>query len=93
MNSELDVDKNAIAENVQHTVERTALRKVRKLVDKIEEEQAVEQRLGNRAMIVFAVIIVLFLAWLIANAINDDRKLNRDQKFQMPEKVAVPKKD
>jgi hypothetical protein len=92
MSTEPDVDKNAIAENVQRTVERAALRKVRKLVDKIEEEQAVEQRHGNRAMIAFAVIVVLFLAWLIANAINDDRQLNRDQKFQVPETVAVPKK-
>ena len=93
MSAEPDVDKNAITENVQRTVERAALRKVRKLVDKIEEEQAVEQRLGNRAMIVFAVIGILFLAWLIANAINDDRQLNRDQKFQLPEKVVIPKKD
>lgn len=93
MSSEPDINKNAIAENVQRTVERAALRKVRKLVDKIEDEQAVEQRLGNRVMIVFAVIGVLFMAWFIANAIIDDRKLNRDQKFQMPEKVVVPKKD
>ena len=93
MSAEPEVDKNAIAENVQRTVERTALRKVRNLVDKIEEEQAVEKRRGNRAMIAFAIIGVLILAWLVANAINDDRNLNRGQKFQMPEKVVVPKKD
>ena len=92
MSAEPAVDKNEIADNVQRTVERTALRKVRNLVDKIEEEQAVEQRRGNRAMMAFAVICILVVAWVVAGAIKDDHNLNRDQKFQMPEKVVLPQK-
>lgn len=93
MSPEVDMNANEIADNVQRMVERTALRKVRNLVDKIEEEHAVEQRRGNRAMIAIAVIGVLILAWIVAGAINDNRNLNRDLKFQMPEKVVLPAKE
>ena len=32
------------------------------------------------------------IARVVAGAISDDRRLNRDQKFQMPEKVVLPQK-
>ena len=46
MNTEPEMDKAALADNVVRTVERTALRKVRKLVDELEEEHAAKSETG-----------------------------------------------
>ena len=45
MTSESDLHKNAIADNIERTVQRTALRKVRKLADALNAEEAAKKRL------------------------------------------------
>ena len=42
MNDEPHLDRNALNENIQRTVDRTALRKVRKLADELQARPASE---------------------------------------------------
>ncbi|MDK9702843.1 MAG: hypothetical protein OEL20_06850 [Sulfuritalea sp.] len=64
MPSELESKDAAIAENVQHTVEQVALRKVRKLSEQLEKEQADKDRLERRVLIFAAIIGLVFVAWV-----------------------------
>lgn len=93
MNPGTDVDKGAIADNIQRTVERTALRKVKNLVDDLEAEEAAKSRLGKHALIIAFVIVSAFTAWLVLGLIASDEKFERGKPVQMPDKVTVPKKD
>ena len=89
MKPEAEVDKSVMAENIQ----RTALRKVRNLVDDLEAEETAKSRLGKRALIIAFVIVSAFAAWLVLGLIASDEKFGRGQPIQMPDKVVVPKKD
>ena len=93
MATESGMDKNALTDNVQRTVERTALRKVRKLVDNLEAEEVDEHRLEKRALIIAAVVVTVCAVWFVLGAITNDQKYERGQKIQMPDTVVVPKKD
>jgi hypothetical protein len=93
MNPGTDIDKNVMAENIQRTVEHTALRKVRNLVDDLEAEETAKSRLEKRALIIAFVVVSLFAVWLVHGLIASDEKFERGQSIQMPDKVAVPKKD
>ena len=93
MKPEAEVDKSVMAENIQRTVERTALRKVRNLVDDLEAEETAKSGLGKRALISAFVIVSAFTAWLVLGLIASDEKFERGQPVQMPDKVVVPKKD
>ena len=54
-----DIDRAAIEEHAQRTVEQTALRKVRKTLDKIEEADAVARRTLHYVLIACALLAVL----------------------------------
>ncbi len=54
-----DIDRAAIEEHAQRTVEQTALRKVRKTLDEIEESETARRRLLRYALIVCALLAVL----------------------------------
>lgn len=58
-------DKSVIDDNVQRTVERTALRKVRGVLDALEREEQDDRRfrLGVYAVCGF---LVLMLIWFVA---------------------------
>lgn len=60
-----DVDRGAIAENAQRTVERAALRKVRKALDGMERAAAEQRRLLRRVLIACAVLALVgaLFAW------------------------------
>jgi hypothetical protein len=53
------IDRAAIAENAQRTVERSALRKVRKALDRAEADRARERRLLRNTLIVCAVLAAI----------------------------------
>ena len=93
VNREPHIDRNALNANIQRTVDQVALRKVRKLADELEAEQVAKRRFGNRALIVVAVVATILAAWFVADLIASDRKFERGQAIQMPEKVVVPKKE
>jgi hypothetical protein len=54
-----DIDRAAIGEHAQRTVERTALRKVRKTLDEIEEAEAARRRTLRRVLIACVLLAVL----------------------------------
>jgi len=60
-----DVDKNAIAENVQRTAERAALRKVRKFTDELEDEHLTQKRIEKSALALFVILAVVFGLWIV----------------------------
>jgi len=59
-----NIDRAAIAEHAQRTVERSALRKVRKALDGIERAAARQRRLLRSVLLACAALVVLG-AWLI----------------------------
>ena len=74
MNSETsdEIDRAAIAEQAQRTVERVALRKIRKGLDEIEISQKEQKRALRIALIVCAVLVALgswFLWSIIATGV------------------------
>jgi hypothetical protein len=93
MTTDSNPDKNAIAENIQRTVERTALRKVRKLVDELDAEESAKYRLEKRALIIAVVAGTLATVWLVSGLLVSDEKFERGQPVQLPDKVVVPNKD
>ena len=93
MNDEPHLDRNALNENIQRTVDRTALRKVRKLADELQAEDAARQRAGKRALIITGVVVTGLAAWLVAGLIASDSKFERGQTVAVPDKVVMPNKD
>jgi hypothetical protein len=93
MTSESDLHKNAIADNIERTVQRTALRKVRKLADALNAEEAAKKRLETRALIIAAIVCSVIMVWFVAGLIASDEKFERGQSVQLPDKVVVPNKE
>ena len=93
MNREPHIDRNALNANIQRTVDQVALRKVRKLADELEAEQTARHRFGNRALIIVALVATVLAVWFVSDLIASDRKFERGQVIQMPDKVVVPKKE
>ena len=93
MNTEPQIDQNAIADNIERTVQRTALRKVRKLADELDAEEAAKSRLEKRALVIAVVAGTVIIMWLVSSLIASDEKFERGQSIQLPAKIDVPKKD
>jgi len=93
VNPEPHIDRNALNANIQRTVDQVALRKVRKLADELEAEQTARHRFGNRALIIVALVATVLAVWFVSDLIASDRKFERGQVIQMPDKVVVPKKE
>jgi hypothetical protein len=63
-----DIDRAAIEEHAQRTSEQTALRKVRKTLDEIEQAGAAERRTLRRVLVVCGILAAVgawFFWWLI----------------------------
>ena len=93
MATESGMDQSVLDDNIRRTVERAALRNVRKLADELETEQLAKRRLEKRALIIAAVIGAVSAVWLVLALIASDEKFDRGQKIQLPDKVVMPKKD
>ena len=92
MTTESGLDKNAIADNIERTVQRTALRKVRTLADELNAEEAAKKRLETRALIIAAIVCSVIMVWFVTGLIASDEKFERGQSVQLPDKVVVPGK-
>lgn len=93
MSAEPTTERTPLADNIERTVERTALRKVRKLVDVLEAEEAAKRRLEKRAMWIAGAIGGVAIVWLVWSLIASDQKFERGQTIQLPAKVVVPAKE
>jgi hypothetical protein len=93
MTSEADLHKNEIADNIERTVQRTALRKVRNLADELGAEEAARKRLETRALIIAAVVCSVIMVWFVTDLIASDEKFERGKSVQLPDKVVVPQKE
>jgi len=81
-----EIDHAAIEEHAQRTTERTALRKVRKALDRIEATEAAERRSLRKVLVVCALLAVLggwFFWWLIFS----DRGMPKPPPMNIPQKL------
>ena len=92
MTAESGLDKNAIADNIERTVQRTALRKVRTLADELNAEEAAKKRLETRALIIAAIVCSVIMVWFVTGLIASDEKFERGQSVQLPDKIVTPGK-
>jgi hypothetical protein len=78
-----DIDRAAIEEHAQRTVEQTALRKVRKKLDGIEQAEAAGRRTLRYALIVCALLAVLG-AWFFWGLTFGGRDLPNEPPMKVP---------
>lgn len=78
-----DIERAAIEEHAQRTVERAALRKVRKTLDGIEADEAGRRRALRKVVIVCA-ILALLGAWLMWQLIFSDKGMPRQPPLKVP---------
>ncbi len=84
-----DIDRAAIEEHAQRTVEQTALRKVRKALDGIEETEAARRRTLRYALIACALLALLGL-WFFWGLLFDDSGAPKSPPMKVPS--ALPQK-
>ena len=82
-----DIDRAAIEEHAQRTVEQTALRKVRKTLDKIEEAEADGRRMLRYVLIACAILAGLG-AWFFWGLIFSGRDLPKGPPMKVPSAVS-----
>lgn len=85
-----DIERAAIEEHAQRTVEQTALRKVRKTLDGIEADETGERRALRKVVIVCAILAALG-AWLVWELVFSDKGMPRQPPLKVPG-AAQPKK-
>jgi hypothetical protein len=78
-----DIDRAAIEEHAQRTVEQTALRKVRKTLDKIDEAEAARRRMLRYALIACALMAALG-AWFFWGFIFSGSDLPKAPPMKVP---------
>ena len=65
-----DIDRAAIEAHAQRVAEQTALRKVRKALDRMREAESGERRILRKILVACAILAALglgFLGWLLAS--------------------------
>jgi cell division septal protein FtsQ len=89
MNHQADIDKDAIHENVQRTVERAALRKVNKLAEELKNEQLSRKRIERIALIAFVAIFILVGLWVVFA----DKSFRHVNEIEISGNVTQPRKN
>ncbi len=89
MNPESDANKNMLADNVQRSAERAALRNVRNFSDELENEQLSKKRTERNALILFAILAIAFALWVVFG----DQPSKRAGEIIVPGHVTQPKKN
>lgn len=67
-----NIDKQAIAENIERAVDKAALRKVRGLVDELEAEDSFWQRQQKWILLAGAVGVITALSWVTLSKQRDE---------------------
>lgn len=78
-----DIDRAAIEEHAQRTVEQTALRKVRRTLDQIEQAEAARRRTLRYVLIACAILAVIG-AWFFWGLIFSGRDLPQASPMKIP---------
>lgn len=78
-----DIDRAAIEEHAQRTVEQTALRKVRKTLDEIKQAEAAGRRTLRKVLIACALLAVLG-AWFFWGFVFSGGDLPKQQPMKAP---------
>lgn len=81
-----DIERAAIEEHAQRTVERTALRKVRRTIDAIEAAEVVKRRTLRYVLIACAILAVLG-AWFFWGLISGGGDLPKQPAMKVPSAV------
>lgn len=81
-----DIDRAAIEEHAQRTVEQTALRKVRKTLDEIEEAEATRRR-TLRYVLIACVLLTALGAWFFWGLISSGSDLPKGPPMKLPGSV------
>jgi hypothetical protein len=81
-----DLDRAAIEEHAQRTAERTALRKVRKTLDRIEEDEMHERHALRYVLIVCAILAALGVG-VFSGLIFGDRGMPKQPPMKIPDRV------
>lgn len=76
-------DSTAIEDHAQRMAEQTALRKVRKTLDRIEQGETAERRFLRRVLVV-CVILAVLAGWLFWWLIFSDRGLPKAPPMKVP---------
>lgn len=67
-----NIDKQAIAENIERAVDKAALRKVRGLVDELQAEDTLWQRQQKWILLIGAAGVISALAWVTLSKQRDE---------------------
>lgn len=78
-----DIDRAAIEEHAQRTVERTALRKVRKTLDEIQDAETARRRTLQRTLIACAILLLLG-AWGLWEIMFSGRDFAKGPPIEIP---------
>ena len=78
-----DIDRAAIEEHAQRTVEQTALSKVRKTLDSIEAAEAARRRMLRYVLAACALLAALG-AWFFWGLISSGSDLSKDPPMTVP---------
>ena len=81
-----DIDRAAIEEHAQRTAEQTALRNVRRTLDRIEADQTRERKVLRYALILCALLAALGI-WFFSGLIFGDRGMPKPPPMKIPDKV------
>jgi|GEM_PF-1961738 len=85
-----DIDRAAIEEQAQRTVEQAALRKVRKTLDRIDAADAAGRRALRYALIVCA-LLAGFAAWLFWGLLFGGGDMPKQPPMKIPGAAAGPR--
>jgi len=78
-----DIDRAAIEEHAQRTVEQAALRKVRKTLDNVEKTEAAGRRTLRYVLIACAILAMLG-AWIIWEFMFSGRDFPKQPPMKLP---------
>ena len=81
-----DIDRAAIEEHAQRSAEQTALRNVRRTLDRIEEAETRERHVLRYVLVLCALLAALGI-WFFSGLIFGDRGMPKQPPMKIPDKV------
>lgn len=82
------IDRAEIEDHAQRMVEQTALRRVRKTLDGIEQDESARRRILSKVLVVCAILAVVG-AWLVWTFVFGDRGMPKQPPMKVPGAVQL----